>query len=221
MTIRITIIEDDESMLHRLMDIIGRSNSCHIVGMARNRGEAVHAILTDRADVYLVDLGLPDVDGVELIRLISEKCPDARSMVISTFGDSRHVSASLQAGAVGYLLKEEIRAGLVDKVISIRNGHSELSPQVARLVVDRLYHLEAGITPMVDREKVLRSLEMSEREWDVLSLLIEGLPIADIGLRLSISPHTVNQHLRSIYRKFDVRSRAQAVNAARLHGLIA
>lgn len=221
MTIRVTIIEDDESMLHRLMDTVGRSNSCHIVGVARNRGEAVSAILNDRADVYLVDLGLPDVDGVELIRLISDKCSEARSLVISTFGDARHVSSALQAGAVGYLLKEEIKSGLVDKIISIRNGHSEFSPQVARLVLDRLQHLETGTTPMVDREKVLRALEMSDREWEVLNLLIEGLPIADIGLRLSISPHTVNQHLRSIYRKFDVRSRAQAVNAARLHGLIA
>ena len=86
-------------------------------------GESVSAILANRADIYLVDLGLPDVDGIDLIKLISEKCPDAHSIVISTFGDAKHVMRSLRSGASGYLLKEEIQPSLIDKIIATHNGH--------------------------------------------------------------------------------------------------
>lgn len=141
-------------------------------------------------------------------------------MVLSTFGDSKHVMRSLRAGARGYLLKDEIQPSLVEKLVSAHNGQAPLSPAVAQLVVERISMLENNVRPQVDREKVLRDLGMGEREWEVLRLLIEGLPIVEIGRRLSISHHTVNQHLRSVYRKLGVKSRAMAANAARLHGLI-
>ncbi|MGN7876593.1 response regulator transcription factor [uncultured Roseateles sp.] len=214
------IIEDDPAVMKRLVDVISNSSFCEVVGVARNRGEAMAAILANRADLYLIDLGLPDADGVELIQLVRERCPESRSMVLSTFGDSKHVMRSLRAGARGYLLKDEIQPSLVEKLVSAHNGQAPLSPAVAQLVVERISMLENNVRPQVDREKVLRDLGMGEREWEVLRLLIEGLPIVEIGRRLSISHHTVNQHLRSVYRKLGVKSRAMAANAARLHGLI-
>jgi DNA-binding NarL/FixJ family response regulator len=220
MSIAVVIIEDDPAVMKRLVDVISNSSFCEVVGVARNRGEATAAILANRADLYLIDLGLPDADGVELIQLVRERCPESRSMVLSTFGDSKHVMRSLRAGARGYLLKDEIQPSLVEKLVSAHNGQAPLSPAVAQLVVERISMLENNVRPQVDREKVLRDLGMGEREWEVLRLLIEGLPIVEIGRRLSISHHTVNQHLRSVYRKLGVKSRAMAANAARLHGLI-
>ncbi|PIM54993.1 hypothetical protein CS062_02010 [Roseateles chitinivorans] len=220
MSIAVVIIEDDPAVMKRLVDVISNSSFCEVVGVARNRGEAIAAILANRADLYLIDLGLPDADGVELIQLVREKCPESRSLVVSTFGDSKHVMRSLRAGARGYLLKDEIQPSLVEKLVSAHNGQAPLSPAVAQLVVERISMLENNVRPLVDREKVLRDLGMGEREWEVLRLLIEGLPIVEIGRRLSISHHTVNQHLRSVYRKLGVKSRAMAANAARLHGLI-
>ena len=220
MSIAVVIIEDDPAVMKRLVDVISNSSFCEVVGVARNRGEAIAAILANRADLYLIDLGLPDADGVELIQLVREKCPESRSLVVSTFGDSKHVMRSLRAGARGYLLKDEIQPSLVEKLVSAHNGQAPLSPAVAHLVVERISMLENNVRPLVDREKVLRDLGMGEREWEVLRLLIEGLPIVEIGRRLSISHHTVNQHLRSVYRKLGVKSRAMAANAARLHGLI-
>ncbi|MBB3280817.1 response regulator transcription factor [Mitsuaria sp. TWR114] len=220
MSIAVVIIEDDPAVMKRLVDVISNSSFCEVVGVARNRGEAMAAILANRADLYLIDLGLPDADGVELIQLVRERCPESRSMVLSTFGDSKHVMRSLRAGARGYLLKDEIQPSLVEKLVSAHNGQAPLSPAVAQLVVERISMLENNVRPQVDREKVLRDLGMGEREWEVLRLLIEGLPIVEIGRRLSISHHTVNQHLRSVYRKLGVKSRAMAANAARLHGLI-
>lgn len=220
MSIAVVIIEDDPAVMKRLVDVISNSSFCEVVGVARNRGEAMAAIMANRADLYLIDLGLPDADGVELIQLVRERCPESRSMVLSTFGDSKHVMRSLRAGARGYLLKDEIQPSLVEKLVSAHNGQAPLSPAVAQLVVERISMLENNVRPQVDREKVLRDLGMGEREWEVLRLLIEGLPIVEIGRRLSISHHTVNQHLRSVYRKLGVKSRAMAANAARLHGLI-
>ena len=220
MSIAVVIIEDDPAVMKRLVDVISNSSFCEVVGIAKNRGEAVAAILANRADLYVLDLGLPDVDGVELIRLIKEKCPESRSVVVSTFGDSKHVMRSLRAGASGYLLKEEIQPSMVDKLVSAHNGQAPLSPAVAQLVVERISMLENNVRPQVDRQKVLRDLGMGEREWEVLRHLVEGLPIVEIGRRLSISHHTVNQHLRSVYRKLGVKSRAMAANAARLYGLI-
>ena len=220
MSIAVVIIEDDPAVMKRLVDVISNSSFCEVVGVARNRGEAMAAILANRADLYLIDLGLPDADGVELIQLVRERCPESHSMVLSTFGDSKHVMRSLRAGARGYLLKDEIQPSLVEKLVSAHNGQAPLSPAVAQLVVERISMLENNVRPQVDREKVLRDLGMGEREWEVLRLLIEGLPIVEIGRRLSISHHTVNQHLRSVYRKLGVKSRAMAANAARLHGLI-
>lgn len=220
MSIAVVIIEDDPAVMKRLVDVISNSSFCEVVGVARNRGEAMAAILANRADLYLIDLGLPDADGVELIQLVRDRCPESRSMVLSTFGDSKHVMRSLRAGARGYLLKDEIQPSLVEKLVSAHNGQAPLSPAVAQLVVERISMLENNVRPQVDREKVLRDLGMGEREWEVLRLLIEGLPIVEIGRRLSISHHTVNQHLRSVYRKLGVKSRAMAANAARLHGLI-
>ncbi|MBB3193581.1 response regulator [Roseateles terrae] len=220
MSIAVAIIEDDPMILKRLIDIITASTLCEVVAVGRNRSEAVAAIMADRADLYLVDLGLPDVDGVELIRLIIEKCRDARALVVSTFADGKHVMRSLRAGACGYLLKDEIHAALVDKLVCAHNGQAPLSPSVSQALLDRLRQLESHARPQVDRQKVLLELGVGEREWEVLRLLVEGLPIVDIARRLEISPHTVNQHLRSIYRKLGVNSRARAASVTRSLGVM-
>ncbi|SEK21522.1 DNA-binding response regulator, NarL/FixJ family, contains REC and HTH domains [Roseateles sp. YR242] len=220
MSIAVAIIEDDPMILKRLIDVISSSTLCEVVAVGKNRTEAVAAILANRADLYVVDLGLPDVDGVDLIRLIAEKCREARSVVVSTFADTKHVMRSLRAGACGYLLKDEIHPALVEKLVCAHNGQAPLSPAVSQMIVERVQALENNVRPQVDRQKVLHDLGMGEREWEVLRLLVEGLPIVEIGRRLAISPHTVNQHLRSIYRKLGVNSRARAANVARTLGLV-
>ncbi|WAC71065.1 response regulator transcription factor [Roseateles sp. SL47] len=220
MSIAVAIIEDDPMILKRLIDVISASTLCEVVAVGRNRSEAVTAIMADRADLYVVDLGLPDVDGVELIRLIADKCREARTVVVSTFADGKHVMRSLRAGACGYLLKDEIHPALVDKLVCAHNGQAPLSPAISQTILERLRALENHERPQVDRQKVLQELGLGEREWEVLRLLVEGLRIVEIARRLAISPHTVNQHLRSIYRKLGVNSRARAASVARTLGVI-
>ena len=214
----VVVIEDDPQ-IRRFMRA-GLSPHGFDIHEAEGGQTGLTEIAHRKPDVIILDLGLPDVDGIDLIKLINEKCPDAHSIVISTFGDAKHVMRSLRSGASGYLLKEEIQPSLIDKIIATHNGHAPLSPAVSRLVLDKLESLETGVKPKVDKAQKLKELGLGQREWSVLNLLIEGLPIVDIGSRLSISRFTVNQHLRSIYRKLNVNSRAMATSVARLHGLI-
>jgi DNA-binding NarL/FixJ family response regulator len=184
-----------------------------MVGIASNGVEARKIIGDNITDVYLVDLGLPDIDGVELIALIKETCHDAQSLVISTFGDSKHIISSIRAGASGYLLKEDFGHDLIEKIVSLRNGSSLISPSLVK-------HIFSKVAKTNDQKPKLNEIDQFEkfglaaRENDVFKLLVNGLAVYNIAAELGISIHTVNQHLRSIYRKLNVHSRAMAVHVA-------
>ncbi len=220
MSISVAIIEDDPLVSQHVSDLILRSVHCTLAGTARNKSEAMALIADDQADVYLVDLGLPDVDGVDLIANIKSNCPNAQSMVLSTFGDAKHISRSLKAGATGYLLKDERGPTLIDKIVALHNGYSPVSPQVAKVLVQGMAGQPIDTRNDADRAEALARFRLVPREIEVLGLLAEGLPIVTIADRLSISTHTVNQHLRGVYRKLSVRSRAMAVHVARAQGLL-
>ncbi len=174
-------------------------------------------ITQDKTDVYVVDLGLPDADGVDLIALIKSSCPTARSIVLSTLGDTKHINRSLRAGAAGYLLKDESDVMLVDKIVALHNGESPFSPSLVKLLFQQISGQD---TKQETTSKSMAGFALAPREIEVMHCLILGLTTFSIGEKLSISPHTVNQHLRSIYRKLDVRSRATAVSKAIQNGFL-
>ena len=216
MTLSVVIVEDDDLIRAHLADLINASNRCALVGSARNGAEAIALIEQDLADVYLVDLCLPDADGVDLIALIKSSCTDARSMVLSTFGDAKHMNRSIRAGALGYLLKDQPDASLIDKIVALHNGESPVTPSLIKVLFNNTIaqdHNKAS-------DKRFERFSLGPREIEVLHLLIDGLPIFNIGDRLCISSHTVNQHLRSIYRKLDVHSSAMAVSTAIQYGFL-
>ena len=216
MTLSIVIVEDDDLIRAHLADIINASSRCALVGSARNGAEAIALIEQDLADVYVVDLCLPDADGVDLIALIKRSCAGARSMVLSTFGDAKHMNRSIRAGALGYLLKDQPDASLIDKIVALHNGESPVTPSLIKVLFKNAMDQDDNKTS----DKRFERFALGPREIEVLHLLIDGLPIFNIGDRLCISSHTVNQHLRSIYRKLDVHSRAMAVSTAIQYGFL-
>lgn len=215
MTLTVSIIEDDVQTRGRLVDLVNASNRCQLFGSAQNGAEAKQLIAKDKTDVYLVDLGLPDVDGVELIKIIKKKCSAACSLVISTFGDAKHINRSIQAGATGYLLKDVSDVTLIDKIVTVYNGESPVTPSLVKLLFQQIAFHETKKVVDKSFDKFL----LSDRELQVMCLLIRGWTTFNIGESLFISAHTVNQHLRAIYRKLDVNSRAMAVAVAVQHGL--
>ena len=216
MTLTVSIIEDDPETRAYLVNLINSSNRCELIGSARSGAEARVLIAQNKTEVYLVDLGLPDVDGVDLIALIKTSCPTARSLVLSTFGDNKHINRSIRAGAAGYLLKDEANSNLVDKIVSLHNGESPVS---ASLVKSLFQHI-SGENEKQESNKSFTKFRLTPREIEVMHLLVQGLSIIKMGDKLCISSHTVNQDLRSIYRKLDVHSRAMAVNVAIQNGFL-
>lgn len=216
MTLSVSIIEDDAQIRSHLVDLITASNRCKLIDSASNGEEARVLIAQNKTDVYLVDLGLPDVDGVDLISLIKSECLNARCLVLSTFGDAKHISRSIRAGASGYLLKDELNATLIEKIVTLHNGESPISSSLVKLLFQQIVSQDEK----KESNKSFEKFAFARRENEVMKFLILGFSILKIADLLCISPHTVNQHLRAIYRKLDVHSRAMAVNVAIQNGFL-
>ena len=164
------------------------------------------------AQLALVDLGLPDGDGTTLIAPIAQHWPDCTIVVTTLFGDDAHVFPALRAGAHGYLLKDQPEARLAAALEGILRGEPPLSPAIAQ----RLLRAFQPVTP----EATVGAESLTPRERDVLILVSKGCRLPELADKLQISRHTVSDHLKSIYRKLNINSRAEAtLEAARL-GLV-
>jgi DNA-binding NarL/FixJ family response regulator len=229
MSINVVIVEDDPVFQARFADTIQSSDLCKLVGIAHTGAGGMVLIDKKIADVYLIDLGLPDFSGIELIRHIAAHHPQADVMVVSVFGDSGHILQSLEAGATGYVLKDEVPAQFISSIVALRNGGAPISPNIAKSILERFIPRHIGTAePTPPRylpnqpEEAHRPPDslLTPRETQILSDLSLGMPISRIADKRAISPHSVSQHLRNIYRKLRVRSRSEAVYTARSQGLL-
>jgi DNA-binding NarL/FixJ family response regulator len=166
----------------------------------------------------MIDLGLPDGSGIDLIRSVSQKKPDVDIMVVTVFGDEQHVVSSIEAGATGYILKDSTPADVISCIRLLRAGGSPVSPVVARSVLRAIRNRMGPSTPT--RVTNPESNPLSARETEILQLLAKGMSFNEIGEILGISPHTVTAHIKKIYRKLAVHSRGEAVYEATQMGLL-
>lgn len=210
--VRVALIEDDPEIRRRFVDIIDAAQSLVLAGVATTAAEGYALAESDAAEVYLVDLDLPDENGIGVIRYVAEHRPHADAMVVTVFGDDEHIIRSIEAGAAGYLLKDALPGEMVDCIRELRDGGSPVSPVIAR----RLLRLFRKGSP----KPASASSPLSERETEILSLVAKGLSFAEIGKSLGISAHTVTTHVRKTYRKLSVNSRGEAVYEAQQLGLL-
>jgi DNA-binding NarL/FixJ family response regulator len=166
-------------------------------------------------DLALIDLSLPDGDGKQVIEAMSARFPESVIVVATIFEDDDHLFPALRAGAHGYLLKEQSPEQLVKQLRGISEGHPPLSPSVARRLLEHFRVDQEATKPTAPDESAL-----TPREREVLVQLTRGLSIADIGLVMDISRHTVGDHVKNIYRKLEISSRAEATMQARNLGLV-
>jgi DNA-binding NarL/FixJ family response regulator len=198
------VVEDDAATRERFSRAIAgdlRTTLAAAVGTGR---EAIARLAATRPDVVLVDLGLPDMHGTEVIGHAARALPGCDIMVITMFGDERNVLASVEAGACGYILKDCTDAELLAAVVELRAGGAPMSPGIARIVLGRLRK------PAPQRADA----GLSAREVEVLNMLSRGYTYAEVGERLGISLHTVCSHIKNTYRKLAVHSAAAAVARA-------
>ncbi len=202
MAARVAIVDDDEVSRGLWADWINQSPGFTCVGQY---GDAEHAevnLLRDRPDVVLMDINLPRRNGIECVRNLKPRSPATQFVMLTVYGDADHVFEALAAGASGYLLKRTSRATLLEALREVQNGGSPMSSTVARQVVQYFQQSSA---------KVSEADRLSDREREILQLLARGRQNKEIVTALGISPSTVATHIRRIYEKLQVHSRAEAV----------
>ena len=207
---RILLAEDDDAIVRLLTDFL-REEGFAVTAAAGERS-AREALERERFDLALVDLALGDGSGLEVITQLARRQPGCAVVVASIHDDNEHLFQALQAGAQGYLLKDHPTAWLAVQLQGIAQGQPPLSPAIARRL---LRHFQAP-----EAAQAAAAPSLSAREREVLGLLAQGVRIADIGATLGISRHTVGDHVKNIYRKLNITSRAEAALQARSMGLI-
>jgi DNA-binding NarL/FixJ family response regulator len=221
MATSVLIVEDEPEFLRRFSDAVLADARLTLMA-AVSTGAAAKALLdSSPPDVMLVDLGLPDIDGVELIRHAARCAPQCDVLVVTMFGDDGHVLASIEAGATGYLLKDLPAERVAAGIHEVREGGSPISPSIARRVLMRFRIAPGpGAAPAAPPRPPAEPNPLSERETEILRLVAKGLSFDTVGELLGISPHTVVAHVKKIYRKLAVHSRGEAVYEAGQMGLL-
>ena len=215
---RVLIVEDDAAFRERFGAILAKDAEFEVVASVGTAIEGMTMLDTQKPDILLVDLGLPDLSGIEVIRQASRTLPSCESMVVTVFGDEEHVLASIEAGASGYLLKDASEESFLSGIRELVAGGSPISPIIARRLLKRFQPdlAPAKLEPNTSDPEVT----LSDREREILLLASKGYNYPEMGKLMGISPHTVTSHVKKIYRKLAVHSRGEAVFEAHRMGLI-
>ena len=177
--------------------------------------DAVQLVKSVKFDLALVDLGLPDGSGVEVVARLRDAQPEAQSVVVTIHDDDEHLFPALQAGAFGYILKEQARELIIEQLQRISQGEPPLSPSIARRV---MAHFSEKARPR-PHAGAMPHVALTERETEVLLRVAKGYTLPEIGVQLGLSRHTIADYVKQIYRKLNVSSRAEAALEAQRLGL--
>lgn len=214
MTITIFLADDHAVVRDGLRLLLETQPDFKVVGQAENGLEAIEKLIKECADVLIIDVAMPELNGIEAARQIRLNCPALRVIVLSMHSTTEHISRALQAGAQGYVLKASAGAELIEAIRAVVAGHRYLSQKVSDLVVDDyLSRLETSTT-----YSPLSSL--SPRELSILQLVAEGHSSAEISSMLAISPNTVDTYRSRILQKLDLNGLSDLIKFAIKHGII-
>ncbi|HMF08533.1 MAG TPA: response regulator transcription factor [Thermoanaerobaculia bacterium] len=208
--IRVAVVEDREEIREGLTALLNGTGVCRVEAAFRSMEDAIPAIDARRADVVLVDIGLPGMSGIEGIRVLHERFPDLVLLVLTVYEDDERIFAALCAGASGYLLKKTPPARLLESIQDAVGGGAPMSPEIARRVVEFFHGRRAAASAMHP---------LTSQEKRLLQLLVEGHHYKTAAAQMGISVNTVSFHLRRIYEKLQVHSKSEAVAKALRDGL--
>ncbi len=200
--IRIMIVDDHTMVRKGLATILKVFPDLRLVGEAENGSAAISLCGEAQPDVILMDMVMPDMDGATATRIIRQQFPQVQVIVLTSFKEGELIKNALEAGAIGYLLKDVSADELARAIRAAYSGRATLSPEAAQTLV------EAANQPPAP------GLDLTEREREVLSLMIEGLNNTQIAGRLTVSPSTIKSHVSNILSKLGVASRTEAVTLA-------
>jgi DNA-binding NarL/FixJ family response regulator len=212
--VRVVIVDDDDLMRAGLRAVLSSDESIDVVGEAADGREATPVVRSTRPDVVLMDIRMPDVDGITATREVLSAAPEARVVILTTFEQDDYVFGALREGASGFLLKRTSPEDLVAAIHTVAGGDSLLSPSVTRTVIDRMAR-----QPPPDATAHKRLDQLTPREREVLGLIARGLSNSEIAAALVVEESTVKTHVKRILAKLRLRDRVQAVIFAYESGL--
>ena len=216
--IRVVLVEDDERIRAQLTDAVRADDRLALVATFDRLHAALAGLVQLAPDVLLVDLGLPDGSGLELIRACSRLHQGCDIMVVSMFADEANVLASIEAGALGYVHKDAADTDIVDAILSLHSGGSPMSPAIARRMLTRIRSTPAA--GLSARAAAPAPSALTPRETEILNLISRGYSYQEVADLLNIMVSSVQTHIKSMYRKLAVHSRSEAVFEARALGLL-
>lgn len=211
--IRVLIVDDDPLVRTALAHFVSRAPEIQVIGEAESGLEAIAFLERDRPDVVMMDVQMPDMNGIEATAAISKRWPEVRILAVTTLDGSDTVLPMLSAGASGYLLKDSSAESIMTGVREVHAGSSSLSPRIASLLIQHVREEPSRLdSPELET--------LTDREADVLQRLAQGMSNAEIARALIVSEGTVKAHLGRIMAKWHVRDRVQILVAAAQAGLI-
>jgi DNA-binding NarL/FixJ family response regulator len=214
--IRILLVDDQRLMREGLRTILELEPDFMIVGEAENGLEALKDYEENQPSVVLMDIRMPDMDGVEATRQIKSRWPEARVIILTTFDDDAYVFEGLRAGALGYLLKDVSGEELSEAIRIVAQGGALIEPSIARKVLAEFTRMPSG--QQISSENMPEPL--SGRELEILRLLAQGLSNREIASKLFLAEGTVKNYVSAVFTKLHVNDRTQAALRARELGLV-
>ncbi len=211
MHIRILIADDHNLVAEGLQSLIAASGDCEVIGHASDGREAVKSALALKPDVVLMDMMMPEMNGVEATRAICARLPDTKVIMVSMHSNPEYVYRALNAGAIAYLVKRSAARELFDAIHAAHSGRRFFSSGIAESVIERYVAGSASQDPLGS---------LSARERQVLQLLAESKTVADIAIALSISPKTVETYRARLFAKLDIHDLPGLVRFAIQNGVI-
>ncbi|MFN3436890.1 MAG: response regulator [Acidovorax sp.] len=220
--LRVGVVEDDPQSRETLLEVVRAEPDLSLVLVASSRCEALALLPLHAMDVLVCDLGLPDGSGLDVIRATRAQWPACSILVSTLFGDDAHVLRSIEAGAMGYLLKDGAFDEMAQEIRNIHAGGSPISPMVARKILARAASVPLPTEPALHSPNATgATVALSAREQQVLKLVSKGFSTDEVAQALGVSRTTVRTFVRRIYAKLEVNNRAEAIHEAHRKGLLA
>jgi len=199
MKTRILLADDHKILREGLRLLIEKESELELVGEADNGKTAVQMVCDLKPDVVIMDIAMPEINGIEATRQIKAKVPDVKVIALSMYADKRYVLGMLQAGASGYLLKDSAFNEIVTAILSVKSNHIYLSPVITKVAIDDYIKHKAQDEELIDSS-------LSPREREVLKLLTSGMNTKQIAAELCVSTKTIDTHRQRIMKKLDIHN---------------
>lgn len=211
MAIKVLIVDDHQLFREGLTNLIGGSDEIDIIAQAENARQAIEMTSKLNPEVIIMDIGLPEINGIEATKILIKKHPDIKIIALSMHSDKHYIKGMLEAGASGYLLKNSTHTQVMDAVKSVYNGKKYLSSAITEVLIDNYL----GKDEPSSEESIL-----TQRESEILKMIAEGISTRDIAKKLFVSVKTIGTHKQNILEKLNLKSTTDLVKFAIKHEII-